>query len=318
MYTTKPFTVAMCLFTAVFAVETCLTAGAENKPAAARPAVDELIENLRASDPLVRILAAKALGEMKDPGAVDPLIAALSDQDPQVRGNAAVALGKIEDHRALAPLLKLANDTRSYVKLCLFEALASFKDDQASDCLVHALKQFREGAWRFGSNAKDEPSEYQDRESAIEAVITSLGEVGNAQAIPPLRDILRYNELQEGSLAAVALMKLNWKPETKTDELYLLIGTGDDSQIDTRWEEIKQLAITDLNRPLRNEHRDDLKRRALYVLLDSKKPDVVKPLVEALQTNGDMRMAELLLNSWSDELKEAAREWAKKHGYQVL
>jgi HEAT repeat protein len=59
---------------------------------------------LDSPDASVRITAAKALGEARDPAAVMKLAERLADSVPDVRKECAKALGKIRDARAAEPL----------------------------------------------------------------------------------------------------------------------------------------------------------------------------------------------------------------------
>lgn len=54
-------------------------------------AVEPLIAALKNEDPNIRGIAARILGEIKNPLAVEPLIAALKDKHRYVRRNAAEA-----------------------------------------------------------------------------------------------------------------------------------------------------------------------------------------------------------------------------------
>jgi LysM repeat protein len=70
------------------------------------PAVDRLISALYHRDPLVRGMAAEALGDIKDSRAVMPLVETLEkDEDALVQNSAAQALGKIGDPRAVEALI---------------------------------------------------------------------------------------------------------------------------------------------------------------------------------------------------------------------
>jgi HEAT repeat protein len=62
----------------------------------------------------VRIEAAEALGEVKDPRTVDPLIAALRDEDARVQERAAVSLGRTGDRRAIEPLIQALQQSNKY------------------------------------------------------------------------------------------------------------------------------------------------------------------------------------------------------------
>jgi hypothetical protein len=61
-------------------------------------------KELESRDWRVRLSAAKALAQLKNPEAVDPLIVALKDKNWKVRHQAAWALGHIGDLRAVEPL----------------------------------------------------------------------------------------------------------------------------------------------------------------------------------------------------------------------
>ena len=71
------------------------------------PAIEPLITALK--DENIMYMAAEALGEIGEP-AVEPLINALQDEDKNVRMLAASALGKIKDPRAIQPLVALMGD----------------------------------------------------------------------------------------------------------------------------------------------------------------------------------------------------------------
>ena len=86
--------------------------------------VKALSAQLNDSDPNVRVLAAKALGEIGGPSTVGPLIAALKDKDWRVRLSAVNALGKIKDPRTVQPLKAALEDTDSYVREGAAEALS--------------------------------------------------------------------------------------------------------------------------------------------------------------------------------------------------
>jgi HEAT repeat protein len=72
------------------------------------PAVEPLIAALKDPDSNVRVMAADALGKIKDPRAVEPLIAALKDSDSNVRQMAARTLGEIKDPRSVESLIAAA------------------------------------------------------------------------------------------------------------------------------------------------------------------------------------------------------------------
>jgi HEAT repeat protein len=130
--------------------------------------VDTLAQDLKENDLIVRLHAAKALGEAKDARAVEPLIAALGDkgcghtaanalakigkpaveplivalknENPFVRRNAAEALGEIKDPSAVKPLINALKDNDLIVRRNAAKALGKIKDSSAEEPLTSALK----------------------------------------------------------------------------------------------------------------------------------------------------------------------------------
>jgi len=130
--------------------------------------VDTLVQDLKDNDLIVRLHAAKALGEAKDARAVEPLIAALGDkgcghtaanalakigkpavetlivalknENPFVRRNAAEALGEIKDSSAVKPLINALKDNDLIVRRNAAKALGKIQDSSAEEPLTSALK----------------------------------------------------------------------------------------------------------------------------------------------------------------------------------
>ncbi len=71
----------------------------------------------------VRWRAARALGEMRDPGSVSLLAHALTDESPVVRWEAALALGEIGGRRAVEALLAALDDESRQVRKRAAKAL---------------------------------------------------------------------------------------------------------------------------------------------------------------------------------------------------
>jgi HEAT repeat protein len=90
----------------------------------------------------IGILAACALGELKDEQALEPLITALEDPNKWHRMWAAEALGNLNDRRAASALISvLKHDTDTIVRMKSVQALGKIKDKSAFKPLTEVVKK---------------------------------------------------------------------------------------------------------------------------------------------------------------------------------
>ena len=90
------------------------------------PAIPHLVEALHHGDADVRLVAAKALGWIRNAAAVAPLTKTLGDGDSDVRRAATLALSMIADAEAVVPLVEvLGRDSSWPVRAAAAEALVS-------------------------------------------------------------------------------------------------------------------------------------------------------------------------------------------------
>lgn len=87
--------------------------------AASRP----LVLLLHDPDAGVRARACRALGSLRDPASVRGLVSCLADDDPEVRRSSAWALGEVGDRHALPPLRQITNDEHPAVRQAVSDAL---------------------------------------------------------------------------------------------------------------------------------------------------------------------------------------------------
>jgi len=101
--------------------------------------VSPLAEFLRDDDADLRIQAALALGEQRDPRAIPALLAALDDADINVRYHAIEALGKIRAAEAVDALLDVASSGDFFLAFPAIDALIRIGDRRAASRLVPLL-----------------------------------------------------------------------------------------------------------------------------------------------------------------------------------
>jgi HEAT repeat protein len=103
------------------------------------PTFEPLRDLLQEEDPDLRIYAALALGELRDPRAVPGLIQALGDADINVRYHAIEALGRLRAMDAVDPLVAIAETTDFFLAFPALDALAEIGDSRAAARLVPLL-----------------------------------------------------------------------------------------------------------------------------------------------------------------------------------
>lgn len=105
---------------------------------AGAPAVTPLIDVLKDNDPIVRKGAAWSL-KIIGSASVDPLISALTSDDANTRENAALTLGEIKDARAVEPLISALKDKSATVRVAILKALGSMNDPRAVEPVMERM-----------------------------------------------------------------------------------------------------------------------------------------------------------------------------------
>jgi HEAT repeat protein len=139
--------------------------------------VSPLAEFLRDPDVDLRVQAALALGEQRDPRAVPSLLDALNDVDTNVRYHAIEALGKIRATEAVDALLDVAESGDFFLAFPAIDALIHIGDRRAAPRLASLL----------GDDLLCEPA------------ADALGQLGDEEVVTPLAELL--NQPDAPSLA---------------------------------------------------------------------------------------------------------------------
>ncbi len=104
-------------------------------------AVPSLIDALRVGHPLVRMMAAQALGNIGDNRADQPVLDLVGDVDPAVRTAAARALGRIGYQDSPSVWLGLLGDAVPEVRTEAVKNLGTSRDPRARDALYKSLRE---------------------------------------------------------------------------------------------------------------------------------------------------------------------------------
>jgi HEAT repeat protein len=178
------------------------------------------------------VAALKAAGDL--PG----LVRLLHDRDPNIQWRAADALGSLGSP-ALPLLIRELDSRHVAARIGAVEALGAIRDPRAVRPLIDAMEHDHNPEVRW-------------------VAALALGNIGDPAAVPALLFVLRDRERYIRSSAAMALDRLGWIPENKTETAYRAIAVQD-------WEKVKRLG-TAATSPLTERLFDpDPKTRALVI-----------------------------------------------------
>ena len=174
----------------------CYEPGKEEKAVYEGKTVEQWIEDLKHSNPIVRVSASKALKKI-GPESVPALIKALNYKDSEVRRMAALILGSFgqKAEKVVPALIKVLKDKDEDVRKWAAISLGKIgpKAEKAVPALIEALKD-------------------KDEDVRIIAV-DSLGEIGPKakEAIPALTETLKDKNEKIRIAAQTALKKIQKK-----------------------------------------------------------------------------------------------------------
>jgi len=156
-----------------------------------------------------RCAAARALGELGDPGSKDVLIKALLDEDADVRTDAAAALSALKDPASAPKLMEnLLGDPESFVKKAAISTLVAMQYKPVIPYLRALTLSRAEDkiAWDEGEFYTDEWDSWDDIQMAS---IKGLGEFGDVDAVDDIVTAMNDEmgqDLSEVGLTALAKM----------------------------------------------------------------------------------------------------------------
>ena len=161
--------------------------------AANREVVQPLIDLLSDDSANLRMHAALALGELRDPAAVPALIRLLEDADANVRFHAIEALGRLGAPEAVAPLARIAESGDFFLSFPAVDALSRTDDTSVVPALLTLLGQ----------------------PLLRPAVIDALAALGDEGCVTPLARLLDAGGDNVGAVAG-ALERIHARYETES------------------------------------------------------------------------------------------------------
>ena len=195
-----------------------------------RPAIDLLIEMLKASNPAVQSDIVELLVSLKEQ-TFEALIDALQDENGMVRRQAVIALGKIGDERAVEPVAALLDDDVPGVRFYVPVALDMIGGEKIIEPMHRALKN--------------------ELANVRTAAANILGKIEDETGIYPLAELLADEDPYVNTSATNALVKIGGSAVPELIEV-----------LDTRAENMA-LPLTDfVGEKIGDEYKKVLAKRA--------------------------------------------------------
>ena len=305
------------------AVQALLVAVEDRDRDVRRQAIQSLgkMRNMRAAgvlrdalmeDRYVRGAAARALGQLRDTSAVDLLIS-LVEREMHLQGRSgdelmesiARALGNLNDRRGVDALMRLLRHPGVQVRSSAAQSLGQIGDLRTADALAQALNDRSvfvrwSAAWVLVT-LKDA--------RVVPVLVEMLGKGSNVRmAVRALRDIepdwRNRRDVQEKIDAWISAFE-NGKGMERIVAAMTLSEIGGDRVVEV------------LKRALRERELDVIAAAHPFFIREYS-AFATSALVQALEHEGDERMASAMLASGNPKLAKAARHWAYTRGMALV
>ena len=263
-------------------------------------------------DRYVRGAAARALGQLRDTSAVD-LLVSLVEREMHLQGRSgdelmesiARALGNLNDRRGVDALIRLLGHPGIQVRSSAAQSLGQIGDPRVADALAQALNDDSvfvrwSAAWTLVT-LKDA--------RVVPVMVEMLGKGANVRmAVRALRDIepdwRNRRDVQEKIDAWISAFE-NGKGVERIAAALRLSEIGGDQIVEV------------LKRALRERDLDVIAAAHPFFIREYS-AFATSALVQALEHEGDERMASAMLASDNPKLAKAARHWAYTRGMALV
>jgi HEAT repeat protein len=296
-----------------------------------------MIERAKSPDAAVRKLACDTLGRLKSRDAVPLLIERLGDADGSVATEAARALGNVGDARAVDPLFAILRRPHK-------------KDDDLQKAAGGALGKIGAPAVDRLLAALDDKDDFVRTYAAV-----GLGESKDARAIPALvrhlgdeygeSSSLQFevgqalNKIGPQGVTAVLDAAKNGNERTRSGAVNALGNSSDPRALPAllqllhdKSHEVRSsvgffLAFMSLDDSAHKYLSEAVQKKDLVVVeaampyyinrgIPGSEPVLIAAM-NAPETESNLTVPNLFLNSGNPTLEQAARKWADKHGWSV-
>ena len=263
-------------------------------------------------DRSVRGAAARALGSLRDTSAVDMLISVV-DREMYVQGRSgeelmvsiARTLGVLNDRRGVDALIRLLGHPGIHVRSAAAESLGQIGDPRTADALAQALND--------GSVFV--------RWSAAWALV----KLGDARVVPVLVEMVSKGANVRMALKALRDIEPDWRNrrdvQEKIDAWVSVFENGKGVERIAAAMKLSEIGgdrvVEVLKRALRERELDVIAAAHPFFIREYS-AFATSALVQALEHEGDKRMASAMLASGNPKLAKAARHWAYARGMALV
>ncbi|MYF16645.1 MAG: HEAT repeat domain-containing protein [Gemmatimonadetes bacterium] len=263
-------------------------------------------------DRYVRGVAARALGALRDTSAVELLIS-LVDREMHLQGRSgeemmasiARALGVLNDRRGIDALIRLLGHPGIHVRRSAVESLGQIGDLRTTNALAQALND----------------SSVFVRWSAAWALVT----LKDARVVPTLVEMLGKGANVQMAVSALRDIEPDWRNRRNVQEkIDAWISTFENGKgverivAAMRLSEIGGERVVEVLKRALRERELDVIAAAHPFFIREYSAFATSALVQALEHEGDERMASAMLASGNPKLAKAARHWAYARGMALV
>ena len=271
-----------------------------------------VLRNALMEDRYVRGAAARALGQLRDTSAVDLLIS-LVEREMHLQGRSgdelmesiARALGNLNDRRGVDALIRLLGHSGIHVRSSAAQSLGQIGDLRTADALAQALND-RSVFVRW---------------SAAWALVT----LKDARVVPVLVEMLGKGANVQAAMGALGDIEPDWRNrrdvQEKIDAWISAFENGKGMERIVAAMTLSEIGgdrvVEVLKRALRERELDVIAAAHPFFIREYS-AFATSALVQALEHEGDERMASAMLASGNSKLAKAARHWAYTRGMALV